>query len=151
MTNQINIRELPVVQKELIKCAEAIKALLGYDVTLDINISHVNISSPAAVQHLQYLICDEFKVRWVDVDGESRDNTGTKLVDARHTFFYLAVKVLRLSTKEAGKQCGNRDHSTVIYARDKIKDFYESGDALIERVENVKLKIQSYLLQTNGQ
>jgi chromosomal replication initiator protein len=49
----------------------------------------------------------------------------------RHYVAYLAIKHTRETFKSIGQRIGGRDHSTVINANKKIKDYLSCNDQLI--------------------
>ncbi len=78
------------------------------------------------------LVTEQFDVRVVDLQSKSR---AASIVLPRQIAMYLARKVTRQSLGEIGGFFGGRDHSTVIYAVEKIGKLIESDHAVADIVE----------------
>ena len=57
---------------------------------------------------------------------------------ARQICTYLLCDMLALPLVTVGKIMGGRDHSTVIYARDKIAELMRVNDKVAKDVDDVK-------------
>jgi chromosomal replication initiator protein len=73
---------------------------------------------PATCKKIINRTAQVFNVRAEDILGERRR---PDLVQARQTAMYLCRKKLRLTYADIGREFEGRDHSTVIYAFNKIK------------------------------
>ena len=71
------------------------------------------------------LVAKEFQTSVRSLRGPSRRQS---LVVARDVAIHLAKQCLRLSFTEIGKYFGNRDHSTIIHACDKIERILNSDN-----------------------
>lgn len=60
---------------------------------------------------------------------------------ARQICTYLMCEMLALPLISVGKEMGGRDHSTVIYARDKIAELMRVNDAVLKDVNDIKSAI----------
>lgn len=79
--------------------------------------------------------CNYFKVTKAELIGKSKRQD---LVRARQVCIYLLCDMLALPLVSIGKEMGGRDHSTIIYARDKIAELMRMNDALAKSVTDIK-------------
>lgn len=82
--------------------------------------------------------CAHFKVTKNELLGKSKRQ---EIVRARQVCIYLMCDMLALPLISIGKEMGGRDHSTIIYARDKITEQLRVNDALAKSVNDVKSAI----------
>lgn len=68
---------------------------------------------------IQELTSDNFNLTVEDLKGQSRSKTINK---ARQIAIYLCCELTDLSTPKIGEFFGNRDHTTILHARDKIRE-----------------------------
>ena len=77
-----------------------------------------------------------FKIR--DLCGKSRQK---ELVSARHIAMYLLRKDLNLPLMKIGELLGNRDHSTVIHAIEKINQEFTTNETVRHRVVKIRKEL----------
>ena len=77
-----------------------------------------------------------FKIR--DLCGKSRQK---ELVSARHIAMYLLRKDLNLPLMKIGELLGNRDHSTVIHAIEKINQEFTTNEIIRHRVVKIRKEL----------
>ncbi|MGI6776169.1 MAG: chromosomal replication initiator protein DnaA [Patescibacteria group bacterium] len=77
-----------------------------------------------------------FKIR--DLCGKSRQK---ELVNARHIAMYLLRKDLNLPLMKIGELLGNRDHSTVIHAIEKINQEFTTNETVRHRVVKIRKEL----------
>ncbi|MEZ0370225.1 MAG: chromosomal replication initiator protein DnaA [Candidatus Sericytochromatia bacterium] len=68
---------------------------------------------------IQELTADNFNLSVEDLKGQSRSKTINK---ARQIAIYLCCELTDLSTPKIGEYFGHRDHTTILHARDKIRE-----------------------------
>lgn len=68
---------------------------------------------------IQELTSDNFNLTVEDLKGQSRSKTINK---ARQIAIYLCCELTDFSTPKIGEFFGNRDHTTILHARDKIRE-----------------------------
>ena len=70
---------------------------------------------------------------------------GTKrtkeIADARHMCIYLICELLNLPMATVGREIFNRDHTTIIHARNKITEDYGKNDKITREVNDLKSMI----------
>ncbi len=79
--------------------------------------------------------CSYFNTTREDLLGK---NKRQEIVRARQVCTYLMCDMLALPLVTVGKLMGGRDHSTVIYARDKIAELMRVNDKVAKDVNDVK-------------
>jgi chromosomal replication initiator protein len=54
---------------------------------------------------------------------------------------YLCHNLTSLSLAKIGHNFGNRDHSTVLYSCEKLKELMKTNEEIKNDIENIKIKI----------
>lgn len=81
-------------------------------------------------------VCGYFKMKKEDVVGKSKE---AELVKARQICAYLMCDMLTMPLKEMGKTyLGGRDHTTVMYARDKMKKLVTLNDRIAKEIDDIR-------------
>ena len=83
-------------------------------------------------------ICHSYDVPLDDLKG---CNKTRKVVFPRQLAMYLLRDCLNMSFETIGAELGGRDHTTVMYACEKIEDELRMNDALRSEIESLKQKI----------
>jgi chromosomal replication initiator protein len=66
-----------------------------------------------------------------------------QLVNARQIAMYLVRELTDMSYPQIGKEFGNRDHSTVMHAKDKIATQMKERHAIYEQVQELTARIRA--------
>ncbi len=85
-----------------------------------------------------------FGVSLEDLTGPSR---GRHLVLARQIAMYLCRELTPMSLPKIGAEFGNRDHTTVMYANNKIKDLLAERRAVYNQVSELTNRIKMHARQ----
>ncbi len=96
-------------------------------------------ASPIAIKYFEQL-CDRICQRliahtgyqWPELISRHR---GHDLVRARQAGMYLLLKHTHMNLPQVGQKFGGRDHSTVVYARDKVTADLDRFSDIIEPIE----------------
>ncbi len=88
--------------------------------------------TPAAIVRAT---CAYFSLTKNDLLGKNKRH---EVVHARQVCIYLMCEMLSLPLVSIGKEMGGRDHSTIIYARDKIAELIRVSDTVRKDVNDVK-------------
>ena len=136
-----NIRELEGALNKLIARA----SLINSPITMEMAEWAINeiISSKDTVISSQFIIdtvAKYFNVEPKDIVGAKRSND---IVFPRQIAMYLCRSVPQLSLPQIGKDFGNRDHTTVMHACNKIEQDIKSNSntkLIVESVKNLLLK-----------
>ena len=79
--------------------------------------------------------CTYYSVTKAELIGKSKRQ---ELVRARQICIYLLCEMLALPLVSIGKEMGGRDHSTIIYARDKVAELMRVNDTVAKGVTDIK-------------
>jgi len=86
-------------------------------------------------------VAEGFGFSLADLRGKKRNKN---LVTARQIAMYLCRELTELSLPEIGNSFGGKDHTTVLYAYNKVKSDLQSNIKLKEKVEEIVKNIKSY-------
>ena len=135
-----NIRELDGAITKVVGYA----SLLNEPIT--VQMARIALQEPRRA-HTQVTIEDivrtvtaEFGVRVADLQSKKRTRS---VVLPRQICMYLARDLTRLSLEEIGRYFGGRDHSTVIYAEEKIRSALTANPTLLATVDNLKINLDA--------
>lgn len=84
-------------------------------------------------------VADHFKVRVADIVSDRCDKA---VVMPRHIGMYLTKQLTPLSYPQIGRQFGGRDHSTIIYAVNKIEALLLTDASLAAIVDAIRESIR---------
>lgn len=80
-------------------------------------------------------VCSYYKFRKEDILGKGKK---ADLVKARQICAYLICELLSLPLVAVGKLMGGRDHTTIMYSRDKVEDMIRLNEKIAREVDDVK-------------
>ncbi len=85
-------------------------------------------------------ISDIYNISVEDIISKSRQS---KIVTPRFVAMYLTRKLTDMTTTDIGKQFGDRDHSTVVNAINKIESDMKDDLDFKEQIEELKMELRS--------
>lgn len=80
-------------------------------------------------------VCGYFKQKKEDLMGKGKK---ADLVKARQICAYLLCKMLSLPLGAVGNILGGRDHTTIMYARDKMEKLASLNDRVAKEIDDIK-------------
>ena len=80
-------------------------------------------------------VCGYFKQRREDLIGKGKK---ADLVKARQICAYLLCEMLSLPLVSVGNILGGRDHTTIMYARDKMEKLASLNDRVAKEIDDIK-------------
>lgn len=80
-------------------------------------------------------VCDFYKVDKADITGKKKNK---EFVEPRQICMYLMCDMLNLPLVTIGQKLGGRDHTTVIYSRDKIADTIKIDRKLAVAINDIR-------------
>ncbi len=80
-------------------------------------------------------VCGYFKQKREDLVGKGKK---ADLVKARQICAYVMCEMLSLPLVSIGNLLGGRDHTTIMYARDKIEELKKFNDKINKEVDDIK-------------
>ncbi len=135
-----NVRELEGAVTRLI----GYSSLTGREITLELareglaDLLHVRRGAPSMDDIIQE-VTQHFGVKLSELQSKKRTKS---IAYPRQVAMYLARKVTRHSLEEIGGWFGGRDHSTVLYAVDRIGSRLTSDPACKQSVEELLGRLQ---------
>jgi chromosomal replication initiator protein len=97
-------------------------------------------ASRVTVDVILSAVADSTGVSVTEIIGDKRSRP---VVDSRHVAMYLARELTDLSLPKIGERFGNRDHTTVLHAVDKITKLMREDREMYNRVQRLTTKIKS--------
>lgn len=80
-------------------------------------------------------VCDFYKISKSDIVGKKKNK---EIVEPRQICIYLITEMMSIPLVTIGQKLGGRDHTTVIYARNKIADQIKTDKKLATEVNDIK-------------
>ena len=80
-------------------------------------------------------VCNYFKQKRDDLIGKGKK---AEIVKARQICAYLMCEMLTLPLVSIGSILGGRDHTTIMYARDKVADLIKLNEHIAKEVDDIK-------------
>lgn len=101
------------------------------------------ITKTLTQQEVVQIVSDNFGVQYDDILSPHRERAKT---EARHTAQTLAYKYCGLSLSNIGKFFG-RDHSTIIHARNNVKNYMEVYPSYRQKFDIIEAQIKNAMLE----
>jgi chromosomal replication initiator protein len=137
---QRNIRELEGCFVRLSALSRLVRAPITADLALEVLRVYVRPDDTViAIDQIQRQVARSFEVSVESLRGKRRTSS---IAFARQVAMYLAKQLTALTLVEIGKNFGNRDHSTVLYAIDKIAVARKTLPELSQRIEGIENELK---------
>ena len=132
-----NVREMEGALTRIIAYASLLNTEVSLSVASNVIKDMIGLKEekPLTIAFIQRKVCDYFKLSTQDLLSKGRTK---ELAFARQIAMYLARELTNVSLPKIGESFGNRDHSTVMHACDKIKTLM-SSDSETQSIINVLL------------
>ncbi len=137
-----NIRELEGAFIRVV----ALASLTQSEITLALakealkNLLPANLEARVTVDMIQSEVCRAFGLSMSDLKGDKRSQS---VVYPRQTAMYLCRELTDSSLPQIGRQFGGRDHSTVLYAINKISKLIKEEREVFSRVQQLTTKLKN--------
>lgn len=115
---------------------ESIKSYL--EGIVETGTGHTETQKRISISDIQKVVAKHYNISYSDMKSKKRTNAIAK---PRQIAMCLARELTSLSTVEIGNEFGGRNHSTVIFAVDKIKKLIKNGSYKKEEYEELKSEI----------
>lgn len=132
-----NIREL---EGYLVRIA-AYSSLTGRQIDLDLvksvlkQLLRKEEKKELTIEEIVKVVGSKFNIKISEIKSQKKNKN---LVLARQVSMFLAREMTSSSFPDIGDKIGSRDHSTVIYAHNKIKKVLDTNKTLRDAVEEIK-------------
>lgn len=90
------------------------------------------------IDEIQRTVSKYYGITVSDLISDSRKQ---HLVAARQMAIFLCQRLTNLSLSKIGVNFGNRDHSTILYSSDKIKNMIKTNKDIKNDFENIEIKL----------
>lgn len=121
---QTNIRELEGALIRVLGHAQLMKMSLSAELATNVLQDMVR-QQPLTVEQVLNVIAEYYHVDLNDLTGRSRSK---EVVLPRQMAMYLLREEMGVSLPQIGEALGGRDHTTVLYAHEKMKEEIEAND-----------------------
>ena len=88
---------------------------------------------------IKQTVCRKYSIRLSDMESSKRKREFTY---PRQIAMYLCRELTDLSLPKIGESFGGRDHTTVLYACNKIREDIKMSEALKDDIEELKSILQ---------
>ena len=94
-----------------------------------------NEKEEVTVEEILKIVTSKFGLKLADIKSQKKNKN---LVLSRQIAMYLARKLTSASFPDIGDKIGGRDHSTVIYANNKIRDLLEKDSKIETAIKEIE-------------
>lgn len=133
---ETNIREL---EGYLVRIA-AYSSLTGREIDLDLvkavlkRLIRQEDKQDITIEEIIKVVATNLNIKITDIKSPKKNKS---FVFARQICMFLAREMTSSSFPDIGRKIGGRDHSTVIYAHNKIKQAKETDKAIVDLLEEI--------------
>ena len=123
---------------------EAYTAMTGQEITVGLIQTLIgelaeSQDKPVSISDIERVVADHYKLKSALLRSKKRNK---EIAHARHVAMYLARTLTNASLPQIGKDFGNRDHTSVLHACNKIKGLVEDNWRVKEEVEQLTRALQ---------
>lgn len=134
-----NIRELEGALNQLIAYAEYTNRPLNRSLAMEVLSRTFNIHQRAVdISFIKEVVCAHFGISIQEIESSKRTKT---LAYPRQIAMYLCREITDESFPKIGSNFGNKDHTTVIHACDKIAKELKTDEDLQDTIEKIRTRI----------
>ena len=91
------------------------------------------------IEEIKKRVCEHFNIRLTDMSSARRNR---QVARPRQVAMYLAKQLTQRSLPEIGRKFGNRDHTTVMHAVQRVGELMERDVAFAEDVELLRRMLE---------
>lgn len=102
--------------------------------------------SEITIKKIKKCVCDFYGLSKAEIEGKNRTKN---IANARQIAMYLCRKLLDVPFTQIGKDFGNRDHSTVMSACDKVEKSLKTSNAHQMAISQIENNIRPNKLSTS--
>ena len=124
---------------------EAFTSMTGQQITVSLvqnliaELADVQEERPISIADIERAVADRYKLKGALLRSKKRNK---EIAHARHVAMYLARTLTSASLPQIGKNFGDRDHTSVLHACNKIKGMVEEDWRFKEEVEQLIRTLQ---------
>lgn len=128
------IEDHPEVKNIILKAEAEIKAITGCEIRIAIDAFEMQANNKDL---LKMIICVYYDTTWERIISRSRPR---ELSDAMFIYMNIARTILKDTLRDIGKECGGRDHATVINGLRQIENYRKIKDRACYDMSVIKEK-----------
>src|ERR1017187_5414843 len=137
-----NIREMEGVLVSILAQATMNKKSITLDLAKQMIHKFVkSIDYEVTIDYIQKVVCDYFHLPLEAIKSNSRKR---EVVQARQITMYFAKNLTKYSLQSIGKQCGNKDHATVLHSCKTVNNLMDSDKRFRANVYELERLITFY-------
>lgn len=135
-----NVRELEGMLMRVMACASLGQEPLSFELATRVLSTHTHqdVKESLNLQTIATTVAKHFGYSLQDLRSENRNKD---VAQARHIAFYLMKKMSSFSLREMGKFLERKDHSTVMYAYEKMSKRIETESAFAREIQAIERKL----------
>jgi len=124
---------------------EAFTSMTGQQITVSLvqsligELAEVQEERQISIPDIERVVADRYKLKGTLLRSKKRTK---EIAHARHVAMYLARTLTSASLPQIGKSFGDRDHTSVLHACNKIKGMVEDDWRFKEEVEQLMRALQ---------
>jgi len=124
---------------------EAFTSMTSQQITVSLvqsligELADVQEERPISISDIERVVADRYKLKGALLRSKKRNK---EIAHARHVAMYLARTLTNASLPQIGKSFGDRDHTSVLHACNKIKGMVEDDWRFKEEVEQLIRTLQ---------
>ncbi len=137
---QENIRELEGVLIKIIAYASLINQQININLAKDVikDIIKDKTKKPISLSKIKKIVADYYDIELENLSAKIRTK---EIAHARQVAMFLARDLTNFSLPKIGESFGNRDHTTVMHACDKINNELKKNHDLKSAINQIKLML----------
>jgi chromosomal replication initiator protein len=89
---------------------------------------------PVTVEKVMGEVARFYNITVADIRSRKRT---ANISDARKTAMYCIREITGMSMEDIGKECGGRDHSTVVYSIKAVEEQIDTNSSFKDMVEDI--------------
>ena len=135
-----NVRELEGAMIAILAQASINHKEITIDLAKDMIDKYVKSTArEISVEYIQKIVADHFNIA---VDTINTSTRRREIAQPRQICMYFAHKYTKLPLSTIGKNCGNKDHATVLHACRVISDLYETDKKMRIDIDEIDKKMK---------
>ena len=140
---ETNVRELESALVNIFSYEELTGQPLNLEIVKTLLRDFIRISTGESVSldKILKVVADAYQISVADLKGKKKDK---KYAVPRQISIYIAREMTEISYMELGNEYSGKDHSTMMYAYNKISDLLKTDPSLESRIKNLMREIKEY-------
>ena len=136
-----NVRDLEGAFRRIIAFAKLLNKPINEDLAKDVlkDILTSSYESKVSIENIKKEVSNYYNINVKDMDSKKRSRN---IAYPRQIAMYLSKELTDFSLPKIGANFGNRDHTTVLYAYNKINDDMKANETLKDEINELKVKIK---------